>query len=121
MIRSSINFKAPTKISPPSPPRLDELGVFITGAVKMSSSQRWSIKRAAFVVKRKAKFIGTKLTSLVLLLATFSYHNRLQNVTIRPIKAIARQSNNPAQLKAALKHFKLKKQQELEFVRPAVR
>ena len=86
----------------------------------MSSKGKLSKSNIIMLVKTHLWKAAHWLAFLVLFLSTFSYHARLQSFTIRPIQAIAWDSDNPERLKVVLEIFRLKKQKELDFVRPAV-
>ena len=86
----------------------------------MSPDGRRSKRNVIHLIIQSLHYAFSRVAYLLLFLATFSYHVRLQNFTIRPIAAIARHADNPERVKTALEHFKVKKQKELAFVRPAV-
>ena len=62
----------------------------------------------------------TRLRSITLRAATFTYYGALHHYTIEPIEALTRDQASMQRVKKLLRHFKAQKREELQFVKRAV-
>ena len=62
----------------------------------------------------------TRLRSITLRVATFTYYGALHHYTIEPIEALTRDQASMKRVKKLLRHFKTQKIEEIQFVQKAV-
>ena len=62
----------------------------------------------------------TRLRSITVRVATFTYYGALHHYTIEPIEALTRDQASMKRVKKLLRHFKAQKREELQFVKKAV-